>query len=142
MTTNFDLFPNLLEMEQRLRADLSRYVKSERVYRLQWAMLEGIILFIGFITPFIVAYRKSGLYPTEFWVWWCLITPPVAAGCAILMRVLSVQDKCLTNRKRIRRMGHLLSQTELDIPLCTSDEKANELMRNWHKEAGKIEADY
>ncbi len=141
MASSIEQLPQLLEMEQRLNQDGYRYTLEERKYRWQWVALEGVILAIGFLTPVIVAYRKSGLYPVEFWVWWCTLTPPITAGCAILMRVSGVQDKCLINRRKIKRMHLLLGQVNLEIPLCEDDEKATQLLRTWHKDAHKIELD-
>lgn len=142
MAATFDLLPQLLEMKQRLTAELFGYQKQERLHKIRWAILDGIILFIGFVTPLIVVYRKSGLYPTEFWVWWCTLTPPLAAGCAILMRVTGVQEKSLGNKKKARKMSYLLQQAEVDLSTCKDNSTASELLRNWHSEAGKIDADY
>lgn len=136
------MITNLLEMQTRLVQELRRYEASERSWRNRWIILEGVILAIGLLTPLIVVYRKSGLYPTEFWVWWCTLTPPVAAACAILMRTSGVQDKCLTNRRRVRRVQFLLQQSEVEIPLCQNEDEANGLLRAWSSELGKIDIDY
>lgn len=132
----------LLEMQNRFVQELRRYESAERGWRNRWILLEGIILLIGLLTPLIVVYRKSGLYPTEFWVWWCTLTPPVAAVCAILMRTTGVQDKCLTNRRRIRRVQYLLNQSNVEIPICKNEKQAESLVRGWNAELGKIELDY
>lgn len=133
---------NLIELQSRMLVQLARFEAAERSWRHRWILLEGIILGIGLLTPLIVIYRKSGLYPTEFWVWWCLLTPPIAATCAILMRVTGVQDQCLTNRRRIRRVRHLMGQMEVEIPLCQNENEANNLYRDWSNENSKIELDY
>ena len=133
---------NLLEMQARLATDLRRYEAAERSWRNKWIVLEGIILVIGLLTPLIVVYRKSGLYPMEFWVWWCTLTPPLAAACAIVMRTTGVQDKCLTNRRRTRRIQHMLHQSEIEIPICKDENQANDLLRSWSAERTKIEVDY
>jgi hypothetical protein len=134
-------FAQLLEMEQRLQTDLLRFGREERLWRQYWIALEGVILLIGLVTPLIVAYRKSGLYPLEFWVWWCTLTPPLAALAAILMRVTGVQDKTSTRRRQIKRMQHLLAQVSLELPLCRDEDRAATLLRTWHKESHKIELD-
>jgi hypothetical protein len=133
---------NLLEMQNRLANDLRRYEAAERSWRNKWIILEGLILIIGLLTPLIVIYRKSGFYPTEFWVWWCMITPLLAAACTILMRTTGVQDKCLTNRRRIKRIQHMLNQSEIEIPICKDEVQADNLLRNWNTERSKIEFDY
>jgi hypothetical protein len=132
----------LLEMQTRFLQHISRYEAAERSWRNRWIVLEGIILTIGLLTPLIVVYRKSGLYPTEFWVWWCTITPPLAAACAIVMRVSGVQDKCLTNRRRVRRVQYLLHQSDIEIPATQTEEKATALLRTWNNELSKIDMDY
>ena len=133
---------SLIEMQSRLSNELRRYEAAERSWRNRWIMLEGVILLIGLLTPLIVVYRKSGLYPTEFWVWWCTLTPPIAAACAIIMRTSGVQDKCLTNRRRIRRVQHILGQSDIEIPIVKTEEEANKLLRSWNTELSKIEIDY
>jgi hypothetical protein len=133
---------NLLEMQSRFVAQLHRYEASERSWRNRWILLEGIILAIGLLTPLIVAYRKSGLYPTEFWVWWCTLTPPIAAACAIAMRLTGVQEKCSTDRRRVRRVRHLLQQSDVEIPLCKDEQQAEKLLRAWTTDLSKIENDY
>jgi hypothetical protein len=132
----------LLEMQNRFVQELTRYEAAERSWRNRWIILEGVILAIGLLTPLIVVFRKSGLYPTEFWVWWCTLTPPVAAACAILMRTSGVQDKCLTNRRRTRRVQFLLNQSNVEIPACTDEKQATQLLREWNTELSKIDMDY
>ena len=132
----------LQELQNRFRSELQRYETAEGTWRFRWIVLEGIVLLIGLLTPVIVIFRKSGLYPVEFWVWWCIITPLLVAGCVIIMRVTGVQDKCLTNRRRIRRVSHLLRQSEVEIPLTKDEARTNELVRAWNEELSKIEFDY
>jgi hypothetical protein len=141
MSTTFEQLPQLLEMEQRLGLELRQYEQRERRYRNIWVALEGAILAVGLLTPIIVTYRKSGLYPVEFWVWWCTLTPLLTAGCTVALRTTSVQDKCQANRRRIKKMLNLLSQVNTEIPACPDDERAAQLLRSWHNEARKISLD-
>lgn len=131
----------LQEVQDRFRKELHRYEAEEGNWRFRWIVLEGIVLLIGLLTPVIVIFRKSGLYPLEFWVWWCIVTPLLVSACVIIMRVTGVQDKCLTNRRRIRRVSHLLRQSEVEIPLA-DEAKSKELLRAWNEELSKIEFDY
>lgn len=101
----------LLEIAASITAHKTR---QTGYYRL-WLALQSFIVFVAIVTPFIVFFRKSPLFPQQFWVVWCMVTPPLTGIASVAVQALNLREHYKLHRKKAGQLGNLVKRTELKL---------------------------
>jgi len=103
-----------------------------------WKIAQAIVLIIGIVTPFIVFFRKSPVFPAQFWVYWCSITPPLSALVTFLASHFAWKEQATTLTLQVKQLKNL--QNKANLRLATTKEKDLPTLYEWVlDEATKIE---
>ncbi|MFN0204454.1 MAG: hypothetical protein ACKVTZ_23245 [Bacteroidia bacterium] len=93
-----------------------------KLYEKRWKTAQSIVLVVGLITPFIVIFRKSGVFPADFWLFWCTITPPLSALISFLMSHFKWKEQATSNRKNAKLYQTLHDKAQLRLITLEPDE--------------------
>lgn len=83
-------------------------------YRL-WLFLQSFIVCVAVVTPFIVFFRKSSIFPQQFWVLWCMVTPPLTGIASVVMQALNLRENYKLHHKKAGQLSNLVKRTELKL---------------------------
>lgn len=114
--------------------------KGENLHRIQ-LVLQATIYCISLLTPLIVIFRKSDLYPPQFWVVWCIATPLLSGVLMGILQFASVPDKAKLYKRKYVKLSNLKEYLELEKPHCHTEEKAGEVYRQVFKEMQSAESE-
>lgn len=105
-----------------------------------WKMAQAIVLIIGIITPFIVFFRKSAIFPAQFWVYWCTVTPPLSALVTFLASHFAWKEQATTLALQAKQLKNL--QNKANLRLATAKEAELPTLYEWVlDEAARIEGE-
>ncbi len=90
-------------------------------------IVQGFVLFMGIITPIIVIFRKSELFPISFWVIWCTVTPPITAIISFLATHYGIKEKANNFAKMEKTFGLLVEKGKLRLATAKSEEDKTKL---------------
>lgn len=138
---SFPFIEQLNVLAEMLPTKVATFRKeSERLYRIQISA-QVIIYAISMLTPLIVIFRKSDLYPPQFWVVWCIVTPLLTGILMGMLQFGSIPEKVKLNKRKAVKLGNLSEYLALERPHCTTDEKAGEVYRLAFKEMQTVESE-
>jgi hypothetical protein len=108
---------------------ISENETAAKKYRNYWKWAQAVVLTIGIITPFIVFFRKSPIFPAQFWVYWCSITPPLSALISFLSSHFAWKVKATTFASQAKQLKKL--ENKANLRLATTKEAELPTLYEW-----------
>jgi hypothetical protein len=130
----------LLELYlHQINQKIALHTKNAVKYKRWWMWAQWAILFFGIITPFIVAFRKNPAMPTAFWVWWCMITPPLTAFISWFISYYDIKDNMRTAARRANALQLVFDKGRMRLAGITEHTQYTQLYEQLTEEVSKIE---
>ncbi len=128
----------LLQKIDEMNSHAQLTSKMAKQFGLLWYMCEIVVMLSTFLTPIIVVYRKSAFFPSQFWVWWCIIMPVISGLAHASVILFDLKDRKKNYNQKSQSFKKLANNTNIDLLDCSNDEAALHLYKNTIKNIDSI----
>ena len=112
-------FAMVQEQVKTMQTRLQTFQRDEQRYKSWWYICEIVVLTVALLTPIIVTFRKEAIFPANFWVIWCTVTPLLAGLAHGINSMFDLKEKWKGSGQKAATTRNLIYKTNVELANCT-----------------------